>query len=217
MLPQHPLNDGEVVRSGRWPAGVLKIRKSSSPPRDLDLEEKQPVLCFIHGKKAKFRAIHRRPLHAGLFGGVFLVRDAHVLGPWRDSKHRAQLDIDQLNKAYQAESEDGLFRHLREMHTEQIMVKRHKDCLISWEIEAEMASGKRWARVVLHGEKELTQQQQLFTIQSPWKKSRTLAEQDLKMLLRSFLSGGASDAERCNSTLVTDRPSGTHCIRVTPY
>jgi hypothetical protein len=179
------------------------------------LEEKQPALCFINGQGTQFRAIHRRPVHAGIIGGMFLVRDTHALGPWRDNKRSANLDCSQLTTAYNLESESGLFRCLREKHTSTISVQCHTENLISWEIEVEIAIGKRWARAVLHGEKQLIQQ--LFTIRSPWKRHRTEAEKDLEALLQSFMTGGVSKAECCNCTLVTHRPPETNHAKVTPY
>ena len=215
LQPCSDATNGGVAREGHWPAGMLKLVRSSSPPRDLDLEEKQPALCFINGRGTQFRAIHRRPVHAGVIGSMFLVRDTHALGPWRDNKCLADLDCSQLTTAYNLESESGLFRRLREMHTSMICVQCHTDNLISWEIEVELAIGKRWARVVLRGEKQLIKQ--LFTIRSPWKRRRTEAEEDLEALLQSFMSGGASKAECCNCPLVTHRPPETHRARVTPY
>ena len=193
------LLDSAPQPSPLWPAG----RFANSLPRpgqviDLDSQEeqlcsRQPPRTFIHSEPvmvlagSRHRCIHRRPFSCQMENGVYVVRDVHVLGPWRSEKEAADQDVRAFQAAFQSSRENGLHEALRRAHGNRVTLFSRGFELYAWELEVEMRStGSRLARGVLYGYRSLVPPRVPFIAQGKWVLGRTKGEYELTQMLRKF-------------------------------
>ena len=188
----------ELERQWLWPAGRLANRAPPGQVIDLDSREEQlcrrePPVSVIHSEPVmvcagtRYRCIHRRPFSCQMEGGMYVVRDVHVLGPWRSEKEAANQDGHAFAAAFHSSRENGLHEALRLAHGDQVTLVSHGFELYAWELEVEMRSnGNRLARGFLHGYRSLISPKHRFIVQGKWVSGRTKGEHELKQMLSKF-------------------------------
>jgi hypothetical protein len=182
-----------------WPAG--RFADSAPAPGhviDLDSREeqlycRQPPRTVIHSEPVmvlagtRYRCIHRRPFSCQMENGVYVVRDIHVLGPWRPEREAANQDARTFAAAFHSSREKGLHGALRLAHRHRVTLFSRGFELCAWELEVEMRSnGSRLARGVLYGYRSLFPPRVRFIVQGKWVIGRTKGEYELNQMLTKF-------------------------------
>lgn len=181
-----------------WPAGFFANSTPSGHVIDLDSREEQlyrglPPASIIASENVmvcagkRYRCIHRRPFSCQLEGGLYVVRDIHVLGPWRSEKKAANQDGRAFEAEFNSARENGLHGALRLAHGDQVTLVSRGFEVYAWELEVEMRSnGNRLARGVLYGYRSLVPPRLRFIVQGKWVIGRTKAEYELNQMLTKF-------------------------------
>jgi hypothetical protein len=187
-----------------WPAGRLANSVPQGHVIDLDSREeemyrRQPPKGVIHSENtmvcagSRHRCIHRRPFSCQMEGGMHVVRDVHVLGPWRSERLVAEQDARTFVAAFNSSRVSGLHEALRLAHGDQVTLVSGGFELYAWELEVEMRSnGDRLARGVLYGYRSLKPPRHQFIVQGKWADGRTKAERELKQMLSNFAADPCS-------------------------
>ena len=117
---------------------------------------------------------------------MFVVRDGHVLGPYRNDKNVAQQDSAAFLTSFLSDGVDGLFAAAAVAHGH--------DGSVGEEVEVEISSdGLRKARAVLHVRAQDSSAQ--AGVDGPWRISRTVAECDAKDLRQAWQERGLQGAQ----------------------